>query len=235
MDSIKAVFFDVGGTLLTPIQDEGATFSDIATRMGFEVDPVEVKEKAPQMYVRYEHAYEQDNSFWNSHDRAKGLWIELYEYMAALLGVPEEAHYKYAEAVYLFYFSPGAWKAFDDVLPMLDALTERGLRLGLISNWDSSLAAVIEGLDMTHYFETIIASADVAMHKPNHEIFDLALDRFGIEANEAMHVGDHLHADAIGANDAGLCGVLLDRKGKYPDFEGHRVASLMEILDILDL
>ncbi len=229
MNSIKAVFFDVGATLLTPAANEGTTFTHIAQQLGVAIDPKEVARNVPLMYGLYEQLYEQDDSFWSDDVRARAIWIEMYEYMASLLDIPPDMRRALAEEVYLYYFSPGAWKLFDDVLPTLDFLRERGIRMALISNWDSSLSPIIEGLNMAQYFETIVASAVVRLHKPMPEIFNLTLDRLGLDANEALHVGDHVSADALGAAAVGITPILLDRRDKHPEFEGFRVKSLAEI------
>jgi putative hydrolase of the HAD superfamily len=233
LNSIKALFFDVGATLLTPAEDEGVTFTLLADGLGIALDPAEVVEKVPLMYGLYEQLYEQDSSFWGDNVRARAIWIEMYEYMASLLNVPQTLQRELAETVYRYYFAPGAWKAYDDVLPTLDMLANRGYRMGLISNWDSSLSSVIEGLNMAHYFEIIISSAEVSLHKPMPEIFELALERLGVGAHEALHVGDHVYADAKGAANVGITPILLDRKNRHAHFEGHRVASLLEIPSLL--
>lgn len=233
MNTIKAVFFDVGATLLTPKEDEGTTFTKLAGDIGISIDPADVTSKVPQMYGLYEQLYEQDDSFWSDDLRARAIWIEMYEYMASLLGIAVERHRELAETVYRYYFSPGSWKPFDDVLPLLDALKARGYRMALISNWDMTLSPIIEGLGMAHYFETIISSAAVRLHKPMPEIFTLALNRLDIAAAEAVHIGDHLYADAKGAAKVGITPILLDRNNVHPQYEGHRVSSLSQVEALL--
>lgn len=233
MNQITTVFFDVGATLLTVSADEGTTFTRIARDFDIELDPDEVLRKAPLMYGLYEQLYEQDDSFWSDDVRARAIWIEIYEYLASLLGVPPEQRRPLAEAVYLYYFSPGSWRIFDDVIPTLDALQERGIRMGLISNWDSTLDPIIEGLNLSHYFETVLASAVVQLHKPMPEIFHLALERMDTPAANAMHVGDHLFADARGSAQVGMTPVLIDRWNRHPDYEGIRVDDLTQILGLL--
>lgn len=235
MNTPKVIFFDVGATLLTPAFDEGATFSRIAAELELKLDAQEVMSKVPLMYGLYEQLYEQDDSFWSDDIRAQAIWIEMYEYLASLLDIPQSQRSMLAQAVYRYYFSPAAWKPFDDVLPLLDTLKKHGIRMGLISNWDSTLTPVIQGLGMRHYFETILASAVVGLHKPMSEIFYLALERMEVLPSEAMHVGDHPYADAKGAAAVGITPVLLDRNKEHPTFEGLRIRSLSEIVDLVPL
>ena len=233
MSPIKAVFFDVGATLLMPADSEAGPFTDIANKHGAEVTTDEVLPNIPIMYELYEELYEQDESFWSDDLRAKGIWLKMYTYLCSLSGIPEELRAGIAEDVYQFYFSPRAWTTFDDVPKTLDTLKEQGYRMGLISNWDSHLPSVIEGLGLSSYFETIVSSAGVQLHKPMPEIFHLALDRLGIKPEEAMHVGDHLTADAEGAASVGIRAVLLDRYDHYQDYQGLRVTDLTQILAFL--
>lgn len=233
MSTIKVVFFDVGATLLTPAQNEGTVFFEIAKQLAVRIDPHEVRAKVPQMYELYEQLYEQDDSFWSDDVRARAIWIEMYEFLASLLAVPRESQRPLAEAVYRYYFSPTAWKTYDDVLPTLDALQARGMRLGLISNWDSTLVPIMQGLQMEHYFETILSSAVVQLHKPMPEIFHLALSSLDVSASEAMHVGDHPYADVEGARGVGITPVLLDRDEQHPHHKGLRVKSLSQICSLL--
>ena len=105
-----------------------------------------------------------------------------------------------------------AWVLHDDALACLDALGERGIRLGIITNGD----AVFQGnkiakLGITERFEHIVASGDLGFAKPDRRIFHYACELFGVEPAQSVYVGDRLETDAIGAADADLMGVWLDR------------------------
>ncbi|MEO8888713.1 MAG: HAD family hydrolase [Jatrophihabitantaceae bacterium] len=126
---------------------------------------------------------------------------------------------------------------FDDVLPLLDVLRRRGIRLGLITNNESvhqrdKLARV--GLDSR--VDAIVISDEVGVAKPDRAIFDHALDLVGVAAEEAMHIGDNLIADAQGAHAAGLHAVWLDRRGRYDGrpLDCAVVRGLAEVPALLD-
>jgi putative hydrolase of the HAD superfamily len=232
---IKAVFFDVGQTLLTPGIPEEVSFIEAATSVGAILDPAAVIQAMPQAYGLYEQLYQGDDSFWSDEERATAIWIEVYRYLAELAGIPEYAS-EVARLVHQTYFSAGAWQAFDDVRPTLDALKDRGLRIGLISNWDSSLEPIIMDMGFGHYFSTIIASTVVRMHKPQQQIFDLALERMDVSAAEAVHVGDHLQADVEGARNAGLTPVLIDRQHRHDqEVAGSGLAVVHDLRDLLQV
>jgi putative hydrolase of the HAD superfamily len=231
--SIRTVFFDVGHTLLTPAMPESKVLIEAAASLGAHVDPTLVEQTIPLMYQRYEEIYQADDSFWADEDRAVGIWLTVYEYFCELVGIPQLGP-QIAKIGYERFLNPDSWALFDDVLPTLFALKSRDITLGLISNWDSSLEQVINGMGIGFYFDTIISSAAVGLHKPQPEIFRLALSKTDAFASEAMHVGDHLQADVSGASSVGITPILIDRDGKHGDDEGYiRIQNLRDILAYL--
>ena len=124
---------------------------------------------------------------------------------------------------------PESWSLYPEVLEVLTALRERGLKLFVVSNWDSKLPALLDRLDLTRHFDGVVVSALVGASKPAREIFDTALSLAGVAAHEALHVGDSPSEDYEGARNAGLPALLLDRAGiAEGGFESIR--SLQEIL-----
>lgn len=107
-----------------------------------------------------------------------------------------------------------AWILHEDALACLDALGERGLRLGIITNGDPVFQGnKIAKLGLTDRFEHVITSGELGFAKPDPRIFHHACELFGVEPNRAVYVGDRLATDAIGAARAGLSGVWIDRDG----------------------
>ena len=107
-----------------------------------------------------------------------------------------------------------AFRAYPDVPPALAGLAARGVRLGLISNWDCSLPQILAGLGLEHPPEVIVVSSLCGCEKPDPAIFAEALRRAGAAPHEAVHVGDSYENDFLGASRAGLRALLLDRAGK---------------------
>lgn len=104
------------------------------------------------------------------------------------------------------------YRLFEDALPCVADLRERGLRIGLITNNESEhQREKIRKTGLDGLFDVVIISDEVGVAKPNRRIFDYACAAMGVEAGDAAHVGDNLVADARGARDAGLHGVWLDR------------------------
>ena len=103
------------------------------------------------------------------------------------------------------------WRLYDDAVPVLDALPQR---LGIITNAELAFQlGKTDAMGITGRFEHVIASGEVGAVKPDARIFRAAVERFSVDAAQAAYVGDRLRTDAIGAAEAGLLGIWLDRNG----------------------
>ena len=133
------------------------------------------------------------------------------------------------------YFSrTESWSLFPETIETLTALREQGFILDVISNFDSRLFAILEGLGISSRFDSVVISSHAGCAKPAPEIFQVALGLHRLKPEEAMHVGDSQDKDAAGASGAGLTGVLLDRNGKTALDSFPRVRNLNEILSLID-
>ena len=108
-----------------------------------------------------------------------------------------------------------AWRVFDDVAPTLAALRERGLKLGVISNWDDRLRPLLESLRFTDWFDSIVVSCEVGASKPAVAVFETAVQQLGVPADAILHVGDSFEMDVEGARNAGLNAVQIERNASH--------------------
>src|SRR5713226_6913130 len=119
---------------------------------------------------------------------------------------------EYFAELFEYFGKAGSWSLFPETPETLSALKKRGLRLAVISNFDSRLFDILQGLGVSPSFESVVISSRAGHAKPAPEIFRRALALHGAKAEEAIHIGDSPDKDAAGARNAGLTGVLLDRK-----------------------
>jgi putative hydrolase of the HAD superfamily len=105
---------------------------------------------------------------------------------------------------------------YEDVAPVLAALQQRGLIVGVISNSHRSLDAFREHFSLGNIITVSVSGAEHGYMKPHRSIFDRALERAGVTAAEAMMVGDSVAHDIEGALNAGWRAVLLRRSGEVP-------------------
>uniref|UniRef100_A0A0A0LN41 Haloacid dehalogenase-like hydrolase domain-containing protein 3 n=1 Tax=Cucumis sativus TaxID=3659 RepID=A0A0A0LN41_CUCSA len=105
----------------------------------------------------------------------------------------------------LFYYANGeAWHLPDGAYATLGVLKDAGVRLAVVSNFDTRLRKLLKDLSVLDMFDAVIISAEVGYEKPDGEIFEAALDQLGVRSDKAVHVGDDQKADKEGANAVGI-------------------------------
>src|SRR3989441_5665664 len=121
---------------------------------------------------------------------------------------------EYFEGVFAYFSRPDAWALYPETVSTLATLDGWDLALGIVSNFDSRLYGILIGLGIDHFFESVTISSFAGAAKPSPKIFQRALQKHGVTAGEALHVGNSLRDDVGAATAAGLGGVLLDRHGR---------------------
>lgn len=228
----RAVFFDVGGTLLRADPPVAEVFAQVASELGHEVTVRDVEPHMADFEAYYEREYLRDGDFWCSHERAVQIWLDMYTLLCHACGFGEDAP-RVSQAVYDAYLDAARWSLYDDVETCLKGLKRRGFRLAVISNWDASLQNLLRGLSLLPYFDLVISSAEVGCRKPSAAIFDIALERMGVPAAQAVHVGDLPEADGDGACGAGIRPVIIDRAGALESCAYERVGRLTDLVSLL--
>lgn len=103
-------------------------------------------------------------------------------------------------------------RLFDDVLPCLDWLRAAGVLLAAVTNASGAhQRAKLADLGLARFFDYVAIAGEIGVAKPDPVMFHSVCTTLGCEPGEAAHVGDKLATDAVGARDAGLQGVWLDR------------------------
>jgi putative hydrolase of the HAD superfamily len=168
---------------------------------------------------------------WAEPARARETWRAFFENVASRLSVPDPP--ALVAALEDVPFDPSAYAAFPDAGPALRTLRERGLRLGVVSNGDRAVEAILERLALRPLLDEVVVSADVGVGKPDPTIFEHALARLGVGASETVYAGDDPALDVAAAEAAGLTGVLVDRDRLAPGFAGRRVNDLLELCELV--
>jgi putative hydrolase of the HAD superfamily len=111
---------------------------------------------------------------------------------------------------------------------LLRGLRDRGVKRGLITNGQPTQRVKVEAMRLTSLLEVMVISEEVGMKKPDPRIFRMALERLGVDASEAVFVGDNLELDI-----AGMRAVWLNPDGKELPAGVEMVGSLEEILGLV--
>jgi len=124
------------------------------------------------------------------------------------------------------------FELYEDTLPVLAALREHGLKIGLVSNTGRDLDAFV-----THHALDVDAAVGSAKHgktKPHPAIFRSALEQLGVTAEEAVMIGDSPEDDVVGAQALGMRAFLVDRDDRFPEVED-RLPDLLALPAALGL
>jgi putative hydrolase of the HAD superfamily len=204
--TIRAVSFDVGGTLIEPWPSVGHVYANVAARFGIEgVAPEELNR-------RFVAAWQARHDF----DYSRAAWRELVN--ASFAGVCQEApSLECFEAMYEAFGRPVSWRVFEDVMPTLAAVRGRGWKLAIVSNWDERLRPLLHGLGLLNFFDVVVVSHEVGSAKPSPHPFLRAASELKLPAECLLHIGDSDREDCGGARAAGWDALLLDRRRQHAD------------------
>jgi putative hydrolase of the HAD superfamily len=125
---------------------------------------------------------------------------------------------------------------FEGIEEMLIALRKKDLRLAILSNGDfQTKASMVEYLNISQYFEFIVASDLTQVDKPDSRAFDYVLDLFQLEKHEVIMIGDERVNDVEGALNYGIKAFYTTwpQKNKGKNIENSLVTILKEPSDIL--
>ena len=228
-NGFAAVTFDAGNTLLAADPSPPVLYAQVLSRLGRVVSPDEVGPVFAEVWAeaqqdardgrdRYQAATGGERAWWGGFVR---------EVLARL---DHDAPWQDAlQRLYAAFTRPELWRVFPEVEGVLDRLRTRGIRLAVISNWDSRLPGILDGLGLTPRFHTVAVSSLEGIEKPSAEIFHRVAERLNVEPGRMLHVGDSPREDYEGARAAGLEAVLVDRPGLFESSPFRRISDLREI------
>ncbi len=231
---IKAVFFDVYGTLAGFEPPRYEVQSQACADFGIEVTPEGIVEG----YAAADRYMNDQNSLSPIRLRSAGQRDDFFGEYERLVLQGSGVNVTAAKALEIFLRVrqiPHKLVPFDDVVPALGNLRSRGLTLGLISNIDQEGSELADSLGLAEHLDLTVTSAEAGADKPDPRIFQAALIKADAKPQEAMHVGDQLTSDVEGALGAGIRPVLLDRDGIHEGFDRcPRIERLVELPRLLE-
>jgi len=231
--AFDVVTFDIGGTLLYSDPSPAEIYATHLSRLGREVRPEEVGPVFAEAWAdmqrrtapgrdRYSSVAGGERAWWGEFVREVLVRLEHTAPWESLL-----------DSLYRAFSEDSVWRTYPHALETLDGLAARGVKLAVISNWDRRLPRILRGLDLEDRFDVVTVSSLAGVEKPAAEIFTRTLDRLGVAADRALHVGDSPLEDYSGAENAGLAAVLIDRRGAFSEQPYWRIAGLAEVLELV--
>ena len=230
---LQAVLLDVGNTLLYErpprhaIYAEAARARDLPLEAGAAGDGrmLELMREAHHaLPARVDGAY-----------RYTDRWFERFieRIFVESLGLPRAELGALTDALFARFESAETFALFDGAREFLDAVRQRGLTLGVVSNWSERLPRVLDAMGVAAAFDFVVCSALEGCEKPDPKIFHTAVARAGCRPDEAVHCGDHPLKDGL-AVQIGLRAVLVDHFGSRHDSDLPRVGDFEALLAWID-
>ena len=232
---LRAVFLDIGDTVIRPNPSWEDLYAICFREFGVEVEIADLHAALRRAY--HHGGWGMEGGFDPTEETSFQRTVAIDAAAIAELGLAPMPEAFYRRLSELFMVT-SHWHIFPDAYPVLEALQERGLTVGAVSNWVWNLPELLHALDLVQHFDFIAASARIGFEKPHPRIFEWALREADVDPDSVIHVGDHVDADVEGARGVGIEPVLIDRAERYlPDEVPDGVPvihSLDELLPIVD-
>lgn len=245
----KAVFFDVGWTLVHPRESLWDIFASLSRAAGVPMEPKQSEDLVHSlMTANLETAianFEAGALYNDSDEEFAALFMTMARAIFALTDMPGD-HDRMAAQFMERFWNRDNWIVFPDVVQGIERLRERKIRVGILSNAGSNLLEFLAALGLLGHFDFTLVSAIEGTKKPDRRIFERALERAEVEPDRAVHVGDMYLEDVLGPRKVGIRPLLIER-GEHAMFPHHPesanhpaqtidvVRDLGEVVSALDL
>lgn len=215
-----AVLFDAGNTLV--FLDYARLAGAVGAALGLPLTEAGLRQHASAAARAMEEGRLTDR------ERGTVFLLTLFE----LAGVPQGRTDELKAALLALHQTAHLWGATEPgTAEALQRLKEAGIRLAVVSNSDGRAATALAAGGLLDAFEFVIDSGEVGVEKPDPRIFEIALERMGVRARDALYVGDLYEVDVVGARAAGLDVVLIDPAGEHAGRDVRTVRSVPELAD----
>jgi putative hydrolase of the HAD superfamily len=209
MVRIRAIVFDVGGTLIYPADPVGETYARFARKCGAKLAPeattTAFREAFKSCSPRGKGAVPRDGN-----DRA--WWKQVVAKSTIDKSFPDPAAFEaFFEDVYLYFAKPEAWGIYPEVLEVLEDLRDRGVDMGILSNWDARLHAVLDGSGLGEFLPNRFISAELGWEKPDPAIYRHVTEIMRLPPGSVLSVGDDPKNDVEGPKKAGWQAIQIER------------------------
>lgn len=206
--TLQAVLFDFSGTVFRLEQDE-SWLADLTDDAGERLDVEAQTELMRRMTAPVGQVVDLDDEYlhaWHQRDRDPVLHRKVYLEVLKRSGV---RHPEQALSLYTRLIDPTQWTPYPDTEAVLKSLSEKGLKVGVLSNIAFDIRPAFSSRGWDAFVDEFILSFEVGAVKPEPEIFSAAIERLGVSAEETLMVGDSEEADG-GARALGCAFALVE-------------------------
>lgn len=215
----QVIFLDAVGTLFGVQGSVGEVYASIACKYGVSVSPdvlnraffksFKVAQPACFPGVSAADLPQQEYRWWHAVARQTFYRANVLHYFSDFDD--------FFANLYAHFATAAPWFVYPDVYKTLESWHHQGIELGILSNFDSRIYAVLKALNLADFFKSVTISTEVGAAKPDAKIFAVALQKHGCAPGDALHIGDSFEEDYQGALAAGLQGFWLQRNKNSND------------------
>ena len=123
---------------------------------------------------------------------------------------------------------------YPDTIPLLTQLKQNGYKIGLVSDSTTRTKPDLQLLGLDSLIDCAVWSYSCHSAKPDANIFIQTLTQLGVTNNNAVMIGDSIHKDMVGAHNARIRGILLNRRPTNPQYDGDIITSLAQLPNYLN-
>lgn len=230
MSGYDAVIFDAGETLLHPHPSFPALLTRFIQERDHAVSFEQVIEAEAALARPIAQMFSEHKLWSTSTETSRAFWTALYSRFAAHLGLEDPG---LPQHLFERFRLPEHYALFDDALPALEELRERGYRLGIVSNFEAWLEGLVTSLEIMPFLNALVVSGIEGVEKPDPKIFEIALERIGTRPERTVYVGDSPEFDVEPARSLGMHALLIDRRGRHDPGRWPVITSLVEIASVI--
>jgi HAD superfamily hydrolase (TIGR01549 family) len=233
--TIRAIFYDLDGTLRMNVPNGWRAFADYASEFGLQIGSEDILRAA-----RWEHYYfaespeirsdrvsfAEGSAFWENYNRRQlAIFGASPEQVAELA---PKLHQRMTES-----YHPQD-KIAEGLVETLTMLKDQGYILGVLSNRNESYSGYLAERGLSEFFDLAIYAGEAGIYKPNPGVFHYLLEKAGVSAEESIYVGDNYYADVLGSRGAGMSAILLDVHNVFDTPDCPVIRSHSQIIQLLE-
>jgi putative hydrolase of the HAD superfamily len=221
---IRAILFDAVGTLIYAEPPVAAAYAEVGRRFGIALDEGTIRERFRRALLAEDEIDRTVHRFKTTLAREQERWRRIVA--AVFKGVSDTS--PIFDSLWQHFAFALSWRVYGDVTPCLAQFIGRSVSLGIATNFDDRLQAIVNELEPLGRCEHVFVSSRIGWRKPAVEFFRSIERALGLPAAEILLVGDDWENDVAAGRDAGWQTVFVNR-GRGDDRDCASIRSLGEL------
>lgn len=231
---IKAIVFDIDGTLCSLSKEVGAVYAEVLARHNLIMDPEVLNQAARAEWQYFQELYlNTANHYHTSHEREKNVWLEFVRRVLVRAKFAVEDQADLMHAIYNAFASAAYRSVEPGAIEFLQKAKGRGLHSVAASNNDQRSKVALQELGLAEHLEGVFVAGDLTWKKPSPFFFETLAQRLKLKPEHILHVGNNLELDVEAAQRCGWSAILYDPRGRGG--EQLSVRSFAELAGLLGI